>query len=96
MAACVNIIPGIISVYEWENKINHDDEVLMMIKTRELLQNRGPDIFQLILGIFLCFVFFGMASALEAATTTELACDVEAAVTSVASKASGFCLHNLC
>ena len=34
LAACVNIIPGIISVYEWENKIENDDEVLMMIKTR--------------------------------------------------------------
>ena len=34
LAACVNIIPGIISVYEWEDKIENDDEVLMMIKTR--------------------------------------------------------------
>ena len=34
LAACVNIIPGIISVYEWENKIENDNEVLMMIKTR--------------------------------------------------------------
>ena len=34
LAACVNVIPGIISVYEWEGKIENDDEVLMMIKTR--------------------------------------------------------------
>ena len=34
LAACVNIIPGITSVYEWEDKIENDDEVLMMIKTR--------------------------------------------------------------
>ena len=34
LAACVNIIPGIISVYEWQDKIENDDEVLMMIKTR--------------------------------------------------------------
>lgn len=34
LAACVNIIPGLTSVYEWEGKINTDDEVLMMIKTR--------------------------------------------------------------
>ena len=34
MAACVNIIPGIVSVYEWEGKIENDSEVLMMIKTR--------------------------------------------------------------
>ncbi|VEN57489.1 unnamed protein product [Callosobruchus maculatus] len=34
LAACVNIIPRITSIYEWENKINEDSEVLMMIKTR--------------------------------------------------------------
>jgi len=34
LAACVNIIPGIISVYEWQDKIENDEEVLMMIKTR--------------------------------------------------------------
>lgn len=34
LAACVNIIPNIISVYEWKEEINEDPEVLMMIKTR--------------------------------------------------------------
>lgn len=34
LAACVNIIPGVTSVYEWEGKVNTDSEVLMMIKTR--------------------------------------------------------------
>merc|ERR1712098_274724 len=34
LAACVNIIPGITSVYEGEGKIENDSEVLMMIKTR--------------------------------------------------------------
>jgi len=34
LAACVNIVPGVISVYEWEDKVNTDPEVLMMIKTR--------------------------------------------------------------
>ena len=34
LAACVNIIPGVTSVYEWEGKIENDSEVLMMIKTR--------------------------------------------------------------
>ncbi|KAK7505567.1 hypothetical protein BaRGS_00003312, partial [Batillaria attramentaria] len=33
LAACVNIIPGITSVYEWENKIEEDGELLLMIKT---------------------------------------------------------------
>ncbi|KAJ8967079.1 hypothetical protein NQ314_003091 [Rhamnusium bicolor] len=34
LAACVNIVPKITSIYEWEGKINEDAEVLMMIKTR--------------------------------------------------------------
>lgn len=34
LAACVNIVPKITSIYEWEGNINEDSEVLMMIKTR--------------------------------------------------------------
>lgn len=34
LAACVNIVPAIKSVYEWQGKIEEDDEVLLMIKTR--------------------------------------------------------------
>ncbi len=34
-AACVNIIPGLVSVYEWEGKIVEDNEVLLVIKTQE-------------------------------------------------------------
>ncbi|KAL5285048.1 CUTA family protein [Megaselia abdita] len=34
LAACVNILPGITSIYTWEGKVNEDSEVLMMIKTR--------------------------------------------------------------
>ncbi|XP_053659460.1 protein CutA homolog [Anopheles marshallii] len=34
LVACVNIIPGLTSIYAWEGKINEDSEVLMMIKTR--------------------------------------------------------------
>ncbi|XP_045104911.1 protein CutA homolog isoform X1 [Portunus trituberculatus] len=34
LAACVNIIPGVVSVYEWKEEINEDPEVIMMIKTR--------------------------------------------------------------
>lgn len=33
LAACVNIIPHLRSVYLWEDAINIDDEVLMIIKT---------------------------------------------------------------
>ena len=34
LAACVNILPGITSIYTWEGEICEDDEVLMIIKTR--------------------------------------------------------------
>ncbi|XP_054727192.1 protein CutA homolog [Anastrepha obliqua] len=34
LAACVNIIPQIQSIYMWEGKVNEDNEYLMMIKTR--------------------------------------------------------------
>ena len=34
LAACVNIIPHIQSVYMWQGKINEDNEYLMIIKTR--------------------------------------------------------------
>ena len=33
LAACVNIIPNITSVYEWDDKICEDKEFLLMIKT---------------------------------------------------------------
>ncbi|OTF80813.1 protein CutA-like protein [Euroglyphus maynei] len=32
--ACVNIIPTITSVYRWENKLEIDNESLMILKTR--------------------------------------------------------------
>ncbi|XP_062702139.1 divalent-cation tolerance protein CutA isoform X3 [Aedes albopictus] len=34
LAACVNIIPGLTSIYQWEGKMNEDQEILLMIKTR--------------------------------------------------------------
>jgi len=33
-AACVNIIPNIISVYRWQDNIECDDEIQLIIKTR--------------------------------------------------------------
>ncbi|MCK4549731.1 MAG: divalent-cation tolerance protein CutA [Candidatus Krumholzibacteria bacterium] len=35
LAPCVNIIPSVISVYQWKNKLNRDEEALMIIKTSE-------------------------------------------------------------
>lgn len=33
LAACVNILPHVLSIYEWEGKVNEDSELLLMIKT---------------------------------------------------------------
>lgn len=35
LAACVNVVPSITSVYSWEGKINEDSEVLLIVKTRK-------------------------------------------------------------
>ena len=37
LAACVNIVPKIQSVYTWEGKVENDEEALCMIKTRRAL-----------------------------------------------------------
>ncbi|XP_075411582.1 protein CutA isoform X1 [Tenrec ecaudatus] len=37
LAACVNLIPQITSIYVWKKKIEEDNEVLMMIKTQSTL-----------------------------------------------------------
>jgi len=34
LAACVNIIPGVKSIYEWEGKIEEDAELILMIKSK--------------------------------------------------------------
>lgn len=35
LAACINIIPNITSIYRYNNKIENDNESLMLIKTSE-------------------------------------------------------------
>ena len=37
LAACVNIVKGIESVYQWKGEIEHDEEILLIIKTRQSL-----------------------------------------------------------
>jgi len=37
LAACVNIIPGLTSIYAWEGKLEEDSELLLMIKNRAKL-----------------------------------------------------------
>ncbi len=34
LAACVNIIPGMVSLYVWKGEMQHDREVVMIIKSR--------------------------------------------------------------
>jgi periplasmic divalent cation tolerance protein len=36
LAACVNVVPGLISIYRWEGKLCRDAEVLLLIKTRRM------------------------------------------------------------
>ena len=37
LAACVNIWPGLVSIYVWEGRLQRDGEVAMIIKTRAAL-----------------------------------------------------------
>ena len=34
LAACVNVVPGVVSVYRWKGVIHRDEERLLVIKTR--------------------------------------------------------------
>jgi periplasmic divalent cation tolerance protein len=34
LAACVNLVPSIESIYSWENKIQTDEEILLIVKAR--------------------------------------------------------------
>jgi periplasmic divalent cation tolerance protein len=33
LAACVNIVPGTVSVFSWEGKVNQENEVLLIVKS---------------------------------------------------------------
>lgn len=37
LAACVSIVPGVESVYRWEGRVQRDQELLLLVKTRAAL-----------------------------------------------------------
>ena len=41
LCACVNILPGMISHYRWQGAIERGEEVVMIVKTRASLAERG-------------------------------------------------------
>ena len=41
LAACVNIVPGVQSIYQWEGRLQEDEEVLCLIKTRPAVFDRA-------------------------------------------------------
>jgi periplasmic divalent cation tolerance protein len=43
LCACVNILPGMVSLYWWEGAIERGEEVVMMIKTRAALAEAVRD-----------------------------------------------------
>jgi periplasmic divalent cation tolerance protein len=43
LAACVNIVPGVRSIYQWDGKVQEDEEVLCLIKTRPAVFERARE-----------------------------------------------------
>jgi periplasmic divalent cation tolerance protein len=40
LAACVNVVPGVRSIYAWKGKLEEAREVLLLIKSRRALAKR--------------------------------------------------------
>jgi periplasmic divalent cation tolerance protein len=43
LAACVNIFPGMVSVYRWQGSLETANETAMIVKTRKALQSQALD-----------------------------------------------------
>jgi periplasmic divalent cation tolerance protein len=40
LAACVNILPGMVSIYAWQGAVERAEEAVMILKTRRALAGR--------------------------------------------------------
>ncbi len=47
LAACVNLVPGLRSIYRWEGRVESEAEVLLVVKTR---RDRAGDLEERVLG----------------------------------------------
>jgi len=43
LGACVNIIPGMVSIYRWQDAVERGDEVVLIVKTRAALTEAASE-----------------------------------------------------
>ena len=43
LAACGNVVPGVVSIYRWEGSVETDEECLLLLKTRAALLDALSD-----------------------------------------------------
>jgi len=43
LAACVNILPGMVSIYAWQGAVERADEAVMIVKTRQALAGQAAE-----------------------------------------------------
>ena len=44
LVACINIIPNVLSIYKWENRVNEDNELILFIKTTKENLNKVEEV----------------------------------------------------
>lgn len=43
LAACVNIVPGMVSIYRWQDAVERGDELVLIVKTRAALTEAASE-----------------------------------------------------